>query len=155
MLYRSDLCVDIWDGNRGNFNKGTGSVAESQKTVLIVEDNLVNQRVCKRLLDRFGVSSEVANNGKEALDIMARASFDLIIMDCQMPVMDGFATTRAVRADVTGNPHTVIVALTANAMKEDQDACYAAGMNDYLSKPIQMPLLKAMLLKHLTAGQTA
>lgn len=118
--------------------------------LLLVEDNLVNQKVAAAMLGKLGYKPDIANNGKEALMLLNEHDYDLVFMDCQMPVMDGFEATRAIRAGVGGgNSRITVIALTANAMKEDQEACYAAGMTDYLSKPIQMPLLVAMLKKHL------
>ena len=120
-------------------------------TILLVEDNLVNQKVAAAMLGKLGYKPTIANNGKEALALMQEQDYDLIFMDCQMPVMDGFEATRAIRAGIAGGNNTqlTVIALTANAMKEDKDACYAAGMSDYLAKPLQMPLLIAMLKKHL------
>jgi CheY-like chemotaxis protein len=117
--------------------------------ILLVEDNLVNQKVATAMLGKLGYKPLIANNGKEALMLLSEHQFDLVFMDCQMPVMDGFEATRAIRAGVTGQPSVRVIALTANAMKEDQDACYSAGMTDYLSKPLQMPALIAMLKKYL------
>jgi CheY-like chemotaxis protein len=118
--------------------------------LLLVEDNLVNQKVAMAMLSKLGYKPDIANNGKEALELLREHDYDLVFMDCQMPVMDGFDTTRAIRAGFGGrNAQITVVALTANAMKEDQDACYASGMTDYLSKPLQMPALVAILKKHL------
>jgi CheY-like chemotaxis protein len=124
--------------------------------ILLVEDNLVNQKVAKAMLGKLGYQPDIANNGKEALALMLEHDYDLVFMDCQMPVMDGFEATRAIRAGMGGRRTGItVVALTANAMKEDQDACYAAGMTDYLSKPVQMPLLIEMLKKHLAVAQAS
>jgi len=121
--------------------------------ILLVEDNLINQKVAIAMLGKLGYKPIVANNGKEALSLLVEQDFDLVFMDCQMPVMDGFEATRAIRSgSVVGRPSVTVIALTANAMKEDQDACYAAGMTDYLSKPLQMPALIAMLKKHLVGA---
>jgi PAS domain S-box-containing protein len=118
--------------------------------ILLVEDNLVNQKVASAMLGKLGYKPVVANNGKEALSCLSEQDFDLVFMDCQMPVMDGFEATRAIRAGAFGgHPNITVIALTANAMKEDQEACYAAGMTDYLSKPLQIPALIAMLKKYL------
>jgi len=120
--------------------------------ILLVEDNLVNQKVAVAMLGKLGYKPVVANNGKEALGLLVEQDFDLVFMDCQMPVMDGFEATRAIRAGMSGaRPNLTVIALTANAMKEDQDACYAAGMTDYLSKPLQMPALIEKLKKHLVS----
>jgi two-component system sensor histidine kinase/response regulator len=106
--------------------------------VLLVEDNAVNQMVAEALLKRRGFEVVVAANGREGVAAYERAVFDLVLMDIQMPEMDGFEALAAIRAieQRTGR-HTPVVALTAHAMKEDRDRCLAAGMDDYLSKPIE------------------
>lgn len=106
--------------------------------LLLVEDNAINQRLALEMLKRRGYSVVVANNGKEALAALDRQTFALILMDVQMPVMDGFAATAAIRRQeqATGG-HIPIIALTANAMNGDRDRCLAAGMDAYLSKPFQ------------------
>jgi two-component system, sensor histidine kinase and response regulator len=106
--------------------------------VLLVEDNPVNQLVAQSLLERRGFEVVVAGNGREGLEAFQRATFDLVLMDIQMPEMDGFEALAAIRVfDERSGRHTPVVALTAHAMKEDRDRCLAAGMDDYLSKPIE------------------
>jgi PAS domain S-box-containing protein len=104
--------------------------------ILLVEDNIINQKVTLRQLETLGYRAKVANNGQEALDRLAGELYDLILMDCQMPILDGFAATREIRHREGDSRHTVIIALTANALKEDRQLCLQAGMDDYLSKPI-------------------
>ena len=106
--------------------------------ILLVEDNLVNQRLAVRMLEKMGHSVVVANNGKEAVAAFAREPFALVLMDLQMPEMDGVAATAAIRQQeqLTG-AHTPIIALTAHAMKGDRERCLAAGMDAHLSKPLQ------------------
>jgi CheY-like chemotaxis protein/anti-sigma regulatory factor (Ser/Thr protein kinase) len=106
--------------------------------VLLVEDNAVNQMVAESLLERRGFDVVVASNGREGVDAFQRERFDLVLMDIQMPEMDGFEALAAIRAieEPTGR-HTPVVALTAHALKEDRERCLAAGMDDYLSKPIE------------------
>ncbi|MDH5425217.1 MAG: PAS domain S-box protein [Gammaproteobacteria bacterium] len=124
--------------------------------VLLVEDNQVNQIVALSTLEALGVSADVAGNGIEALQALKAAPLDapytLVFMDCQMPEMDGFEASRRIRAGDAGGANTKIpiVALTANAMKEDEKKCLAAGMSDYLSKPFEEIQLKDKLLKWLT-----
>ena len=117
--------------------------------VLLVEDNPVNQDVAAAMLESAGCTVTVANNGAEALDTMAQCQFDMIFMDCQMPVMDGYTTTRKIRereghAVAVVKPRT-IVALTAHAMQGDQEQCLAAGMDDYLAKPFNQAQLLVIL----------
>jgi CheY-like chemotaxis protein len=114
--------------------------------ILLAEDNVVNQKVAVRLLEKLGHSVEVAPNGAEALAAFTRDAFDLILMDMQMPVMDGYDATQAIRAAEQGTPrHIPIVALTAHAMKGDREACLKAGMDDYLGKPIRPQELASVL----------
>jgi two-component system, sensor histidine kinase and response regulator len=104
--------------------------------ILLVEDNPVNQRLAERILEKAGYSVRLAGNGKEALGALDGQSFDLILMDVQMPVMDGFEATRAIRANERGC-HLPIIATTAHAITGDRERCLAAGMDGYLSKPIR------------------
>lgn len=112
--------------------------------VLLAEDNLVNQQVACRLLERLGVRVDVVGNGIEAVDLATRLPYDLVFMDCQMPEMDGFAATRALRQSPTTR-HLRIIALTANALSDDRQRCLDAGMNDYLSKPIRLADLQVLV----------
>ncbi|BCS34234.1 hypothetical protein TBR22_A34630 [Luteitalea sp. TBR-22] len=112
--------------------------------VLVAEDNAVNQRVATRMLQKLGHHVDVAANGLEAIALAARVPYDVVLMDCQMPECDGFEATRRIR-EGEGDRRHVIVALTANAMQEDRERCLAAGMDDYLSKPIRQEQLAAML----------
>ena len=118
--------------------------------VLLVEDNPVNQKVAVRLLDRLGVEVEVASNGREGVEAVTARDFDIVLMDCQMPVMDGYEATREIRARGYRLP---IVALTANAMKGDAERCRAAGMDDFLSKPVRKQDLEKMLARVSFAGE--
>jgi len=106
--------------------------------VLLVEDQAVNQKLATSLLHKWGHRVRLAVNGQEALDALAGQAFDVVLMDVQMPVMGGLEATRLIRAREAagGQPHTCIIAMTANAMKEDEQACREAGMDDYISKPI-------------------
>ena len=107
--------------------------------VLLVEDNLVNQKVALRMLDRLGCTADAAANGEEALKFVEDQRYDAILMDCQMPVMDGFETTTAIRErEVDGDYRHPIIAMTANAMAGDAERCIDAGMDAYLSKPTKL-----------------
>ncbi|MBM6552017.1 ATP-binding protein [Marinomonas ostreistagni] len=124
----------------------------SKPKVLLVEDNLTNQIVAKGMLALLDVDVDVAQNGAEALEQVQQQRYDLIFMDCQMPVMDGYEATEHVRllgAD-SATPATVpIIALSANAMKGDDELCYAAGMNDHVAKPVTKPRLEEVLKQWL------
>ncbi|MCC6651728.1 MAG: response regulator, partial [Candidatus Eisenbacteria bacterium] len=119
--------------------------------ILVVEDNAVNQLVARRQLERYGARVDVAANGVEALEAMERSPYDLILMDCQMPEMDGFEATRALRRGEGRGRDIPIVALTANAFSSDQARCREAGMNDYLTKPLRPVQLVRALLRWLPA----
>jgi CheY-like chemotaxis protein len=110
--------------------------------VLLVEDNAVNQMVAEAMLERRGFEVVVAVNGREGVELFQGGRFDLVLMDIQMPEMDGFEALAAIRAFEEGTGRrTPVVALTAHALKEDRERCLAAGMDDYLSKPIEAPRL--------------
>jgi PAS domain S-box-containing protein len=117
--------------------------------VLLAEDNLVNQRVAVAVLNRLGLSPLVAANGLEACEKAGKEAFDLILMDCQMPEMDGFQATRLIREREGGARRVPILAMTANAMPGDRERCLEAGMDDYLAKPITIRDLKDALLRWL------
>ncbi|MDB4932828.1 MAG: rpfC, partial [Myxococcaceae bacterium] len=121
--------------------------------VLLTEDNLINQAVAARLLEKLGHEVTVANNGEESFDAWERGSFDVILMDVQMPVMDGLDATRAIRrAEEARGTRVPIIALTAHAMNSDRDRCLAAGMDRYLSKPIRFDALAAALAASTAAA---
>lgn len=124
--------------------------------VLIAEDNPINQLIAKTMLENLGLATIVVQNGVEALSIMKERSFDLILMDCQMPKLDGYETTRQIRRnDSIMNPGVPIIAMTASVMKGDLERCIAAGMNDYLPKPVSFPSLRTMLCKWLPCTSPA
>lgn len=115
-------------------------------TILVVEDNATNQQLLRRILEKRGHSVVVAEDGREALAALLLQPFDLVLMDLQMPEMDGFQATAAIRErERTTGRRERIIALTAHAMKGDEDRCLAAGMDGYLSKPIQIRLLEEVL----------
>ncbi|MBX9848797.1 MAG: response regulator [Rhodocyclaceae bacterium] len=124
---------------------------DRQARILLVEDNPVNQRLAVILLQKLGHRVDTANNGSEAIKALARERYDLVLMDCRMPVMDGYEATRAIR-DGEGavlNRHIPIVAMTANAMAGDRERVLEAGMNDYLPKPISPKTLDEALQRWL------
>jgi signal transduction histidine kinase/CheY-like chemotaxis protein len=113
--------------------------------VLVAEDNLVNQKVAVRSLEMLGCDAEVAANGAAALEALAQGDFDIVLMDCQMPVLDGFQASQRIREIEGANKHTPIIAMTANAMQGDRERCLAAGMDDYVPKPVTLAALDATL----------
>ncbi|PVV23971.1 MAG: hybrid sensor histidine kinase/response regulator [gamma proteobacterium symbiont of Ctena orbiculata] len=119
--------------------------------VLVVEDNPVNQAVVKKMLEKAGLSPITANDGVEAMDAMHQEQFDVVLMDCQMPRMDGYEATEAIRdREITqGLMRTPVIAMTANAMAGDRERCLAVGMDDYLSKPVKPAQLENMLRQWL------
>jgi hypothetical protein len=120
--------------------------------ILLVEDNLVNQKLASKLLEQWGHEITLAENGRIAVDLFHPAAFDLVLMDMQMPVMDGIEATRAIRDREQGASHTFIVAMTANAMASDRALCLEAGMDEHLPKPLRPKLLKEMIERLATSG---
>jgi CheY-like chemotaxis protein len=148
--------------------------AQTQVHILLAEDNVVNQKVAVRMLQKIGYRVDVVENGQEATEAVGRTSYDLVLMDCQMPEMDGLEATRAIRkaeskklevrskkteTDHSETPDTLllatgcsrvpIIALTANALSGDRETCLEAGMNDFLTKPIRIEELGTMICKWL------
>ncbi len=123
---------------------------QNNSKVLLVEDNLVNQKVACGLLKKIGLTADIAGNGQIALDKIAESKYDIVLMDCQMPVMSGYEATEAIRRneEIT-NDHLTVIAMTANAMEGDKEKCFAAGMDDYLPKPVKLEVLKEVLDKWL------
>jgi CheY-like chemotaxis protein/HPt (histidine-containing phosphotransfer) domain-containing protein len=122
-----------------------GKRARSALRILLAEDNTMNQKVALRLLEQLGYRADIANNGVEAINALERQPYDVVLMDVQMPELDGLDATRQIceRWPAEIRPH--IIAMTANALPEDREACFAAGMNDYVAKPIRAEELVAAL----------
>jgi CheY-like chemotaxis protein/anti-sigma regulatory factor (Ser/Thr protein kinase) len=115
-------------------------VLPSNLKILLAEDSLVNQKVAINQLQSLGYQTDIAANGQEVLDLCSQIHYDIILMDCQMPILDGYSTSRQIRAleaEKISSTKVIIIALTANAMQEDRDRCLASGMDDYLSKPVR------------------
>jgi CheY-like chemotaxis protein len=132
------------------------SVGFAGARILLVEDNPVNQLVARRILQALAIEVTLANNGREALQHLSTERFDLILMDCHMPIMDGFATTRAIREEEArhgGAKRLPIIALTANVMSEDRELCVAAGMDGHVGKPIDAAQLAEYLKSFLTRAE--
>jgi CheY-like chemotaxis protein len=123
--------------------------------ILIVEDNPINQRVAVKLVSRLGYRADVVANGAEAIEALDRVPYPLVLMDCQMPEMDGFEATRLIRLRENSERRTVIIAMTAHAMRGDRERCIDAGMDDYLSKPIQASEVNLVLGRWLDAVDAA
>lgn len=121
-------------------------------TILVVEDNELNQMVAQGLLEYNGASVAIANHGKEALEILRNETIDCVLMDIQMPVMDGLEATQMIRANAQW-ADLLIIAVTANADHQYKDLCRSVGMNDFLTKPINPELLVNTLLKWLVPKQ--
>ncbi len=117
--------------------------------ILLAEDNVVNQKLAMRLLQQMGYRADLASNGIEAVECVARQRYDVVLMDVQMPEMDGLEATRRIVQRWPANERPHIVAMTANAIQGDREACLAAGMNDYVTKPIRVDALVAALLATL------
>jgi adenylate cyclase len=128
-----------------------GAAASLRGHVLLAEDNVVNENVAVTMLRQLGYSVEVARNGKQAVAAAALARYDAILMDCEMPEMDGFEASRQIRAAEQGGAHVRIIALTASALIGDRERCLAAGMDDYLTKPFRKEQLRRMLQSPTTS----
>jgi len=130
---------------RGSAKTHRGSL--SSVRVLVAEDNVVNQRVAMEMLKRLGCKTDAVANGLEVIRALERIHYDIVFMDCNMPELDGFGATSTIRAMETGGRHTVIIALTANALEGDREKCLAAGMDDYIPKPIRQSDLQESIVR--------
>jgi CheY-like chemotaxis protein len=122
--------------------------------ILVVEDSPVNQRVQRRILERIGFTGDTVNNGEEALAALARQPYDIVLMDCQMPGLDGYAATREIRRRETNGRRTVIIGVTAHALNGDREECLEIGMDDYVAKPVAPEDLAATLEKWVRSSVT-
>ena len=123
--------------------------------VLVAEDNIVNQKVAARMLEKLGMRPDLAANGREAVEMFGLLPYDLIFMDCQMPEMDGYAATREIRRREGPSQHVPIVAMTAEVLAGCREQCLAAGMDDHLPKPVKMEFLFEALRKWVPAKRAA
>lgn len=143
------LPVEFVDQVISNASPSMPGPADFNKTVLLVEDSMVNTLVLEGQLQRMGLTVLIAENGRQALDMVQHHRVDLVLMDCQMPVMDGFEATQAIRGLEPPLSRVPIVALTANATAEDQQHCMTAGMNGFLRKPVELKLLREEIQRQL------
>ncbi len=151
LVFEKQQILPLEDQLQSNNKPGKESIKELRKSVqrlkgkvLLVEDNKINQQVAQELLEGYGLLVVIADNGKQALELASSTDFDLILMDVQMPVMDGLEATRQLR-QIKSYQYTPVIAMTAHAMDGDREACLQAGMNDYLSKPIDPNVLLHVL----------
>jgi signal transduction histidine kinase/CheY-like chemotaxis protein/ligand-binding sensor domain-containing protein len=157
-LFWVELPLSVADGH-SRAAEPPGELApellESPCRVLVAEDNPVNRRLAIRMMEKFGCTVETAGDGAEAVDMCARLPFDIVFMDCQMPEMDGYDAASAIRRAERehGWPRLPIVALTAHAAAADRDRCFAAGMDDYLSKPVSTEQMRAVLHRWMNEGK--
>ena len=126
-------------------------------SVLLVEDNAIGQRVALGILKKLGLRADAVANGQEAIDVLATTTYDVVLMDTRMPVMDGLEAARLIRSPQSSvlDHHVTIIAMTANAMRGDQEACLEAGMDDYLAKPVTPLAMAGKLRKWLAPGAFA
>jgi PAS domain S-box-containing protein len=133
------------------------SRSDSSSRILIAEDNLINQRVAIRMLEKLGLFADIVDNGAKAVEALKATAYPLVLMDCQMPEMDGFEATRTIREWETAEhlPRTPILAMTAHAMPGDRERCLESGMDDYISKPISLSVLESTLSRWLDLNRVA
>ena len=131
-------------------------VARVGLRILLAEDNVVNQRLTSRLLEKMGHTVTIAGNGQIALQFMAEEDFDLVAMDMQMPIMDGLEATEKIRVnEKKSGRHVAIVAMTANAFEEDRERCRQAGMDGYIAKPVSSKSIETEILRVMAAQENA
>ena len=128
---------------------------ERSRHALIVDDNEINRRVAQKLLERFGFQVSALDGGRPAVALLQERQFDVVFMDCQMPDMDGFDATRAIRGNERTDRHQLIIAMTAHALKGDREQCLQAGMDDYLTKPVKLDALAEVLARWGLQAPTA
>src|SRR5436190_2631150 len=141
------LAAHAQEADAGESITGEAKPAPSSLRILLAEDNAVNQKVAVRLLDQLGYRADVVENGLQVLEALARRPYDVVLMDVQMPELDGLDASRRIRERWSREERPRIVAMTANALPEDREACFAAGMDDYVAKPIRSEELAEALAR--------
>ena len=159
-IHRSTLCDAVLQalgitiasrGHQPTEPRATARRVPRTARILVADDNPINQKVAQLQLKSLGYSADIVANGADAIDAAARDAYDLVLMDCEMPDVDGYEATKAIR-DLKPRRPLIIVAMTAHAMKGDRDRCLAAGMDDYIAKPLRKPELERILAEWLPAG---
>jgi CheY-like chemotaxis protein len=144
-----DTLMLLLTGNRARRTRDAAPDKESPKLpylrILLAEDNSVNQRVAQLILNKLGQRIDIVSDGLEVLAALRRQPYDVVLMDCEMPELDGFAASRAIRTEFPDDAQPYIIAMTANAMEGDRERCLAAGMDDYVTKPISKETVAAAL----------
>lgn len=125
--------------------KPVGEIAEAEARILVAEDNPIGRKLAKMQLESLGYSADVTSDGREALNAQMAHHYPIVLMDCEMPEMDGYAATRAIRQGEAGGLRATIIAMTANAIEDDREKCLAAGMDDYIAKPVTIEVLRTAL----------
>lgn len=148
-VMETDIASLMADKQTPAKNHSKQTSATMQGRILLAEDNPVNQEVAAAMLKKSGLQVEIANNGQQAVELASTGQFDIILMDCQMPVMDGYQATRLIRQQQNQNDCLPIIALTANALEGDRTRCLQAGMDDYLTKPYSLIQLQQILARWL------
>ena len=148
-VMKIDIATLIEDNTTVTENQDKPAAISLQGRILLAEDNPVNQEVATAMLQKSGLQVEIAHNGQQAVDLASTKQFDLILMDCQMPVMDGYQATAIIRQQQQQNSYLPVIAVTANALEGDRTRCLQAGMDDYLTKPYSLIQLQQMLSRWL------
>ena len=140
---------------RGETSTPEPPAAPKHGRVLVVDDNAANQKVASRMIERLGYQVDVAGTGAEAVSMVGNGRYDAVLMDCQMPETDGYEAARRIRRDERGGTHVPIIAVTADDLAGERERCLAAGMDDYISKPLKLPIVAAVLERWLATREAA
>jgi CheY-like chemotaxis protein len=149
VMEKQTEALDVSDLEKDEHSRSICVPKVDEIPILLVEDDEANQVAISRLLSKTGYRVDIANNGSEGLKMLEESDYALVLMDCMMPVMDGYEATAAIRSQTSNvrNHAIPVIAVTAHAQMEARDKCLAAGMDDYLSKPVEYPVMIAMLEK--------